>query len=128
MIGSFFHSAFLRISRVAVEAVHLGHHHVHQHEVDATALPARELFERLQGLPAVAGDLDDGAARLEDAGQGEDVAHVVLDHEDAPALERGVAAARLREHLLLLGAAAPRRPGAGTASPRRAAARATSRP
>ena len=41
--------------------------------------------------------------RLEHAGQREDVAHVVLDHQDAAAVERRVAVARRLQHALPLG-------------------------
>ena len=49
------------------------------------ALAARERRER---LAAVARDLDRGAVRLEHAREREDVAHIVLDDENAAALER----------------------------------------
>ena len=42
-----------------------------------------------------------GAVRLEHAGQGEDVAHVVLDHENAAALEGGSRGCARLQHLLL---------------------------
>src|SRR5436309_1309696 len=49
------------------------------------------VLEDLRRLPAVLGAEDDHLPALQDAGQGEDVAHVVVDDQDLLAGERGVA-------------------------------------
>ena len=60
-------------------------------------------LERLDRLAAVAGDLHRSPARFQNAGQGEDVAHVVLDNENSAAFEQGVPVPRLADHPLLFG-------------------------
>ncbi len=74
------------------QAVHFRHHHVHQDEVDRLLGRRLRGLERGQRLLAVAGDLDDGAQRFEDVGDGVDIAHVVLDDQDATAFQHAVAA------------------------------------
>ena len=59
------------------DAVHLGHHDVHQHEVEAAAL------DRLDGLAAVLHRLDPVAHALEHAGGDQAVGRVVLGDQDA---------------------------------------------
>ena len=98
MMGSFGHVGHLPDFARGLQAVHLGHHDVHQDEVDA-----RACLELPQRLPAVARDLDLGALGLEHAGQREDVPHVVLDDQDALALEDGLAVPRVLQHPLLVG-------------------------
>ena len=56
----------------------------------------------LERLASVTRDLDLGALGLEHARQREHVAHVVLDDEDATALEHRFAIAGVAEHALAL--------------------------
>ncbi|MND85011.1 hypothetical protein D3C80_769180 [compost metagenome] len=60
------------------------------------------LLQALDGLAAVAADFDDRALVFQRAGQGEDVAHVVVHQQHLAALEYLVAAARGLEHALAL--------------------------
>ena len=104
-------------------AVHLRHHHVHQDEVDLGMA-----VEHLERVAPVLGVEHAHALGLERAGDGVDVAHVVVDHQDRPPGEGRVAArAAARAAGACRPAAAPGR-GAGTATSRRAAAPASSRP
>ena len=129
MIGSFFHSARLRISRVAVRPSISGIiTSISTRSIAVCRSRCRRCSQLLDRFAAVARDLDNGTARFQHAGQREDVAHVVLDHEDAAAFEQRVAAGGLARASSAVRPAARTRPGAGTASPRPAAARATWRP
>ena len=75
-------------------AVHLGHHHVEQDEVDVGVL-----VQALDALAAVLGEDDLHPAHLQRAREREDVADVVVDDEDPLALEDRVGGAQLREQL-----------------------------
>ena len=102
-------------------AVHLGHHDVHQDEVDvgvglaAPRAPSRPFSAKTHVHPV----------RLQRARQREDVAHVVVDDQHLAARQHGVGLVQLLEHPPALGAAAPPAAGAGAAPSRRAAARAS---
>ncbi len=104
MTGSLAHSRRLRISRVAVETVHFGHHHIHQDEVDLASRGEAWAFSSTsrasRPLRAIC---TMGAAGFEDVGERVDIAHVVLDDEDAAAFEHGVAIVGLLQHALLFG-------------------------
>ena len=84
--------------------------------------------QQLQGLPAVLGPQDHHLPALQLAGQGEDVAHVVVDDQDLLAGELRVGLLDLVEHLPGRRAGGWPRPGAGTAPSCRAGAPATGRP
>ena len=79
-MGSALNCGISRMARVAVEAVHLRHHRVHQDESRRRDSPggarARPCRSRRGGRRI--------AARLEDALDREDVAAVVVDDEDLP--------------------------------------------
>src|SRR5687767_2565990 len=78
-------------------AVHLRHHHVHQYDVDLGIV-----VQHPQRVVAVLGVLHVHLVTLEDAGQGNDVADVVVDDQRLLAFERRVAAVQLIEQPLLL--------------------------
>ena len=101
------------MARIVVVAVHARHHDVRQHEVDVGLCA-----EMASASGAALGHGDVGAAALEQRGQREDVAEVVVDHEDLAALER-------REIVLvgLLGLAVVALRGSGARRARRAGAR-----
>jgi hypothetical protein len=77
-------------------AVHLGHHDVHQDDVDV-----RVLAEGLDALAAVLGVDDRHAVPLEHTRDGENVANVVVDDQHALAAEHRVGVVDLAQHLLL---------------------------
>ena len=93
MIGSCSNSGDLAHGLHRLVAVHLRHHDVHQDEVDV-----RVRAERLDPVPAVLGEDDLHAVRLEHGGEREDVAHVVVDDQHLLALEHRLGAVELLEH------------------------------
>ena len=74
MIGSFEEPARANLAH-RLEPVHLGHHDVHQHEIEAVAVT--QAFERSRPLRAI----QLGALRLEQL-EAQDVAHVVFGDQD----------------------------------------------
>ena len=115
MIGSFCQSRLLADLAHRGEAVHLRHHDVHQHEVDAAVrrglrpLSAASASRPLRAISTLA---PFGSSTLDSAKMLRDV---VLDDQDAAAFEHGLAVARRLQHALPLGRQARLRPGAGTA-------------
>ena len=74
-------------------AVHLGHHHVHQHDVDV-----RRLLQPGDAFPAALGVDHLHLAPLEERGQREDVADVVVHDQHRAAGQRRVGAVELLQH------------------------------
>ncbi len=123
MIGSAAKRAIGADAPHRLVAIHLGHHHVHQDEIDLGVA-----LQRLERVVPVLGVEHAHALGLEGARHRVDVAHVVVDHEDRAA---GEARGRWRAAAPAAGAcrrAAAPGPGGGTARSRRAAAPASPRP
>ena len=81
-------------------AVHLGHHDVHEHDAQV----GRSLND-LDGAPAVGRADHVHLVVLEQGGEREDVARVVVDHEHLAAAQDFLRAVEPLEHVLLLCAA-----------------------
>ena len=101
MIGSVLNRSIAADRADRLVAVHDRHHDVHQDDVDV----GRPL-EDGERLGAALGDDDVGVAALEERGQREDVAEVVVDHEDLRPVDRAVVepSDRLRSRLGAAGA------------------------
>src|SRR5580704_9578495 len=84
------------------DAIHLGHHDVHQDKIDRARRIARASGKHFESLPAVACNLNLCALRLEEARKRKDVSDVVLHYEDTAAVERRVAITRSSQHYLPL--------------------------
>ena len=81
-----------RITRVVSEAVHLGHHDVHEHHIDVSPLR-----EHPDGIPARLCGNDPHVVLLENGRQREDVPDVVVDNERLAPGERPIAVVDLLE-------------------------------
>ena len=96
MIGSSCPADSLRARLHGGDAVHLGHHDVHQHDVEI-APPG----EHVEGVPAIVGRSDLHAVFLEHGSERKDVAHVVVDDQHLLAFERRVDLVAMQHRLPL---------------------------
>ena len=90
-------AGFLRIFAHRLVAVHVGHHDVHEHHAQVG-----RALDDLDGLAAVGRADHLHVVVLEQRGQGEDVARVVVDHQHFAAAQDLVRAVQPLEHRLLL--------------------------
>ncbi len=85
------------------DAVHLGHHDIHQNEINLVLRILQSGFERSDCFKPVPRDPEFHAATFQHAREGENIPNIVFDHEDAAPLKGCVAIARFLYHPLLLG-------------------------
>src|SRR5690242_6846601 len=78
-------------------AVHLRHHHVHEHEIDV-----RRSFQQIDRVLAVLGERDAHAVIIEHGRQREDVSNIIIDDEHVLAGEDGVGVVQALEHAPLV--------------------------
>ena len=98
MIGRSLHARQLADLLHRVDAVHLRHHDVHQHDVDARVASARCW---IASRPLSAETIIH-AVLVQHRGQREDVAHVVVDDQHLLALEHALRAVQVLERLALV--------------------------
>src|SRR5262249_5821818 len=79
-------------------SIHLRHHHVHQDDGDV-----RSGIQRGDGFTTGAGGEHRKSSPLQNAAESEDVAHIVVHHQDLFAHQRIVGMVQPVEHLLFLG-------------------------
>src|SRR6185295_10082529 len=73
-----------------LHAVHFRHHDVHEHDVDLLLL-----LQDLDGIASVVGGEDDHVVLFEHGRKGEDVPHVIVHDQHAPAAEQPVGGAQV---------------------------------